>query len=327
MKRVFLSALTLLSLCFSACAGALEVELYNALKKNDLKKCTELLKKGADINARAEVKKNHYAIQPLLYASRKGDLNMVRFLIKNKADANVLTFGRENALYYAIQGPGKTRLAVFKWLVQNTDINLTHTSKYNQTPRQLAEAKGCMEIVRFIDDYLKAHPKRAGQKTPKAQVTPKQSRPNPPAKTKQVAGAVLYEDFAAPDKNGNIRLLTNDGREKKFSKAEISSMDAKALIAAKCFVELIIFQKVHTTDAGAIYLCELAETGGLIAIFIGNNQAADFELSTAEEDCFEGFVQRMHDENGAPSVYDYNTEGGTNKTVRYYMLLTASQQN
>ena len=51
MKRVFLSALTLLSLCFSACAGALEVELYNALKKNDLKKCTELLKKGADIYA------------------------------------------------------------------------------------------------------------------------------------------------------------------------------------------------------------------------------------------------------------------------------------
>ena len=146
--------------------------------------------------------------------------------------------------------------------------------------------------------------------------------------------SVSFTDYGAnivnicvPDKNGNIRLLTNDGREKKFSKAEISSMDAKALIAAKCFVELIIFQKVHTTDAGAIYLCELAETGGLIAIFIGNNQAADFELSTAEEDCFEGFVQRMHDENGAPSVYDYNTEGGTNKTVRYYMLPTASQQN
>ena len=74
--------------------------LIEAARKGDLKKVQELLKKGADVNAKDEKEEG---ITALMAASIAGHLDIVRLLLKKGADVNAKDAAGRTALMFAAQ--------------------------------------------------------------------------------------------------------------------------------------------------------------------------------------------------------------------------------
>ena len=75
----------ILSLCSVALAHAADLneQLWEASRKGDAKAVLGLIAQGADVNA-----KTHYGANALWLAASKGHADVVKILLKNKADPN-----------------------------------------------------------------------------------------------------------------------------------------------------------------------------------------------------------------------------------------------
>ncbi len=68
-------------------------DLFEALRKWDKKKVAELIKKGADVNAKIKAPSYMEGWTPLHFAAQKGDIEIIRLLLSKKADVNALSKG------------------------------------------------------------------------------------------------------------------------------------------------------------------------------------------------------------------------------------------
>ncbi len=91
MKRIVWIAVCL-TLSTSLWAG-LNEDLFEAVKKGDKKKVVELIKKGADVNAKIKAPSYSEGWTPLHFAAQWGDMEIIRLLISKKADVNALSKG------------------------------------------------------------------------------------------------------------------------------------------------------------------------------------------------------------------------------------------
>jgi outer membrane protein assembly factor BamB len=99
MKRLSRSLVLLLwAAALPAAAADLKEDLWAAAKKGDAAKVTALLGKGVDVNA-----KTAYGATALSFAADKGHLEVVKVLVKHKADINVKdTFYKFTPLNWAV---------------------------------------------------------------------------------------------------------------------------------------------------------------------------------------------------------------------------------
>ena len=81
--RVLITLLTVIAMSYSVAFADQGEALMNAAKEGDLKQVQELLKEGADANA-----KNKYGKTALMYAADKGHLGVVKLLLNKGANVN-----------------------------------------------------------------------------------------------------------------------------------------------------------------------------------------------------------------------------------------------
>ncbi|MGF1578371.1 MAG: ankyrin repeat domain-containing protein [Gemmataceae bacterium] len=84
MKRLPLSGLFILWGTAVLCAGESQESLWKAAKEGDASTIEKLIKAGIDVNA-----KSKYGATALSFASDQGHLEVVKVLVRNKADVNV----------------------------------------------------------------------------------------------------------------------------------------------------------------------------------------------------------------------------------------------
>ena len=130
----------------------LDDELITAAQKDDLEKCRELIKAGADVN----VSIKHYDDMPLKYAAEKGNLEMCRLLVDNGADVNAVDEGtNETPLIFAVKS-GNTDLCRF-FIEKGADVNFV--SRYtlqdweNGTPLMFAAGRGNLDLCKKLIEW------------------------------------------------------------------------------------------------------------------------------------------------------------------------------
>jgi outer membrane protein assembly factor BamB len=135
-----LALLAVLLLC-PARAGDLKEELWAAARKGDAAAVEDLLARGVDVNA-----KNAYGATALSFATDKGHLEVVRVLLKHKADVNVSdTFYKATPLSWAVS---KGNPAIVEALLK---AGAKGADKYLASAARI----GKPEVVRTILDNAK----------------------------------------------------------------------------------------------------------------------------------------------------------------------------
>ena len=142
----------LLALCLASVAiAAPENDLFKAVCHRNLAAARQALDAGADVNARAKAGDGKSYPQPLMVACANADLNMVRLLFANGANANVQIFGGENALAYVRSAPPKPeRLELLKWLLANTDIDINHLPKSGKSVGKMYGESGALDLLIYL---------------------------------------------------------------------------------------------------------------------------------------------------------------------------------
>lgn len=152
MKTMGRLSFALLLSC--AALAAPENDLFDAAWKGNIPAAQKALDAGADINARAKTEKNSYLTQPIIAASQHADIEMLRFLFSRGADANVQVFWGGNALAYLREAPRDSkRTEAFKWLVQNTNIDVNHLSKDGKNLGALYTEKGATDLLLCLKEH------------------------------------------------------------------------------------------------------------------------------------------------------------------------------
>ncbi|MCL4360949.1 ankyrin repeat domain-containing protein [Candidatus Dependentiae bacterium] len=104
----------------------------------------KLLNAGADINSL-----NNMGYTPLMLAVMNGNVNFVKFLLKNGANVNFNT-GRNSALTLAIRIPSIIEKELVQLLVDNgADLNV---KIQGETPLELAKRLGRNQIAHVIEN-------------------------------------------------------------------------------------------------------------------------------------------------------------------------------
>ncbi len=94
-----------------------QTQLREAIEQNNAKLIQQLIKQGANVNAKYES-----GTTPLHIAASKGNLKIVKLLVENGADVNALHAGA-NPLYFAAMG---NHTKVMKYLIEKgADVNTT----------------------------------------------------------------------------------------------------------------------------------------------------------------------------------------------------------
>jgi ankyrin repeat protein len=136
----------------------LDSSLFAAIKANNLEQIKQLVKKGADINVQDENKAT-----PLMWASYKGDVELVKFMIKKKADytkKGVIYTNKEKTGYYGnllCIAAGENKLELLNYLLEKCKITIEDKEYDPETQKetgwtalQWAASKGNNEIIEFL---------------------------------------------------------------------------------------------------------------------------------------------------------------------------------
>jgi ankyrin repeat protein len=119
-------------------------KLHEPAGKGDLEAVKAMIEDGADAD-----KKDIAGQTPLMYAAESGSLEVVKYLVENGADVDAMSGkqGRGTPLIYAT---ATNQVEVVKYLLENNaDINLT-TPYQNETALLWAVAMGNAEIVKLL---------------------------------------------------------------------------------------------------------------------------------------------------------------------------------
>lgn len=122
-------------------------ELLNACYFGNINLALKLIREGVDplyIDERDGWAGIHYS-------ARWGQLSIIRALVKNGVDVNMLTVGKETPLHKACR---TNRIQVCIWLLKNgADPNYLNASK--QRPSELATNKEVKFICDHFEEYCK----------------------------------------------------------------------------------------------------------------------------------------------------------------------------
>jgi outer membrane protein assembly factor BamB len=204
-----------------ASAADLKEKLWSAAKKGDAKAVEALLAQGVDVNS-----KTAYGATALLYAAGKGHVDVVRILLKHKADANAAdSFYRTNPLSEAADG---NHLAIVKLLLdagakgadkvlvsavkaKRLDLVRAVVEKGHVKPESLTTA---METVSSDQPELAQILKKAGAK--------------PPAESVRVDPEILKSYVGTYETQGNefTIALKNEKLSLQFSKQDLYALRA-----------------------------------------------------------------------------------------------------
>lgn len=140
MKKIFLLVF-LLNFIFCYADSQLDEELFDAAENGDVKKVEELIKQGANVNA-----KDVEDYTALINASSNGHKEIVELLIKYKADVNAIdNLGWSVLMHASING----NKDIVKLLLKNkADINAKN--KYGLTALMFASVSGHKDIVEIL---------------------------------------------------------------------------------------------------------------------------------------------------------------------------------
>lgn len=120
-----------------------ENSLINAIRKGNIKKVKELIKGGADVNA----KDNGFI--PLTEAVLHKNADIVKLLIKAGADVNVKSDNGMTPLMYAL-AVNPERVDIAKLLIKGgADVNAV-TGRYNYTNLMYTSSLGYKELTKLL---------------------------------------------------------------------------------------------------------------------------------------------------------------------------------
>ena len=142
--------LALLFVCLFSIARAFDKDrnLIKATINEDMDKVVTLIEKGADVNAQDRDEIAHYRSEstPIIIASERGSLEIVRYLVKNGADVNFIDACDGTALMEASESGN---LEIVKYLVEN-GANIHFKNYRGETALMDASAKGNLEVVKYL---------------------------------------------------------------------------------------------------------------------------------------------------------------------------------
>jgi len=124
---------------------SLDEELFEAVKKGDIDKVRELLRRGASVKAR-----NEYGGTPLHYAALRGHVDVARLLLERGADVNAKSMYDATPLH----------VAAFVGYADVARILLEHgadpgiRNRDGKTPLDIAREKGHKEVARVIEEFM-----------------------------------------------------------------------------------------------------------------------------------------------------------------------------
>jgi ankyrin repeat protein len=126
----------------------LNAQLIEAAEKGNRKKAKELIKKGADVNA-----KNDSSNTVLMVASSYGYTKMAELLIRNGADVNAIDEHGCTALLCTMNSPSESHIETTELLIQHgASVNAIYREN-DEKPLSLALRLGLTEIA----ELLRAH--------------------------------------------------------------------------------------------------------------------------------------------------------------------------
>lgn len=122
--------------------------LYWAARKGDLKLCSYLIQKGANMNKKIE--KFHQT--PLHEATWKGHLHIVKHLVEEGADIGIKDYEGSNALHMACR---RGHLGIVKFLLEQKGSKLNCSDKRGNTALHLAVIGCGLENGKYKDEKKK----------------------------------------------------------------------------------------------------------------------------------------------------------------------------
>ncbi|XP_069680681.1 uncharacterized protein [Periplaneta americana] len=87
-----------------------------------------------------------HMVTPLMYAARRGHLNIVKYLVDQGADTSLCDSHNQNAFMYAVRGG---HLEVVRFLWNNTGINKSNINEHS-FPLHMSVSVGNFDVVKFL---------------------------------------------------------------------------------------------------------------------------------------------------------------------------------
>jgi len=114
------------------------MEILEVVIRGDLESLKKLVSEGADVET-----KDIYGDSPLIYASRYGYLEIVKYLIE---ECNASVEAGAPLIYASIYG----HLGIVKYLIEECNANVEAKNKYGNTPLIYASMYGHLGIVKYL---------------------------------------------------------------------------------------------------------------------------------------------------------------------------------
>ncbi|XP_069680686.1 uncharacterized protein [Periplaneta americana] len=87
-----------------------------------------------------------HMVTPLMYAARRGHLDVVKYLVDQGADTSLCDSDNQNAFMYAVRGG---HLEVVRFLWNNTGINKSNINEHS-FPLHMSVSLGNLDVVKFL---------------------------------------------------------------------------------------------------------------------------------------------------------------------------------
>lgn len=131
-----------------------QLMLLQAVRAGNLEACREWIAQGAQCSAPVNSTSGQPLLNAFLTACLRGQLEIARYFAEEcGARVNDKAIHRQNALMFAAQAPRETRLAMFKWLLENTDVDPFYVNEDKKSVRDVAVGCDAQDIVKLIDKY------------------------------------------------------------------------------------------------------------------------------------------------------------------------------